>query len=1064
MRNCSIYFSVDSHTQNIKAVVKGSTGGFDVTFIMPNQSVDTTSYGLIQDSTTGYWVMETRKECEDGWQTLGPQYCIKLTSQTASWYDAYNDCLQNNAFLVDDLYASKDNYLTAYLGDYNISSIWLGLTDDPQYSDGNTWTWNHGPLGNIPLSSAHFTNWNSNANLTDPTKLCAYKTRTWDTDNCLNTRAYICQKHSYRDNFSPSISESEKLPPGKWNIKLTSTGKTTIEVRVQSRIRVLSGFLNDIHGDTIDFNANILSSTQRMATHVSGYGDNIFNTYMVNSRMFLLNNTMFEAVNYQTRLSCTYQYLSQVFSCPKNGLTSTDFYALTTGVDELGYTIQRYTAHRCVKEIKKCNHGVAYNDLCICEDSWTGTLCDTPICQNNGTYNSLTKTCTCPIGYSGAACDKAMCFDRSPIQISRDGKIFALVIENTQENLIAINSLKKSISDTLRSLNPKWFDQYIYVTFDSTNQAILKNFFDLSQFLASIQTIVPQDDTTSCNLPVFNAIIKAFGQLNHQQSVVYTITRALPSDLYNQYEFEESLVQKGPQFYYHTISGDSGCTTDMSDKVVSFLQQYTIGSGGNFLSTTGQDIGSAFSVIIPSLYYGGPLGNPTLMNNSCSGGITTYVYISRNMSDMYFYIYGQYPTITVISPTNETLQPKTVFSGQAGISPRLYIYQIPVLTDYGIYTVTITSSGNCYAQIRNTGGPEIYYGFVPSSIDKLDIGNHLDNTTVAPMNDYNHFVGSVVGDIAALEYVQMCNLYSNECQYLRFYRRNNCTYQYYSDPFKCENGLLYLKVYARDNSGFTIVRDGITQCTQYITTPTYQPTTTTMGPGIVTTTTTTGGGIVTTTTTPGGVITTTTPPSVLAAKADIYLITDVSASVPASTYANTLTNFLMQLFNNFNINPSYVNVAFSPSPGDDNVWFTIPVFNAFYGSTSLQNSINSSYYPIDGAQSPGQKQLSEIIELALNPNFINTGYNPSYKPHWLIYVTTTSSPDSNTIAAAQKVRDKGVFKIVTIAYQPTGNIEALLNMSDCFYPAYQPQDLLGLATALAAKIDYDNSIGQDGPC
>uniref|UniRef100_A0A0N5CIA1 EGF-like domain-containing protein n=1 Tax=Strongyloides papillosus TaxID=174720 RepID=A0A0N5CIA1_STREA len=1013
MRNCSIYFSVDSHTQNIKAVVKGSTGGFDVTFIMPNQSVDTTSYGLIQDSTTGYWVMETRKECEDGWQTLGPQYCIKLTSQTASWYDAYNDCLQNNAFLVDDLYASKDNYLTAYLGDYNISSIWLGLTDDPQYSDGNTWTWNHGPLGNIPLSSAHFTNWNSNANLTDPTKLCAYKTRTWDTDNCLNTRAYICQKHSYRDNFSPSISESEKLPPGKWNIKLTSTGKTTIEVRVQSRIRVLSGFLNDIHGDTIDFNANILSSTQRMATHVSGYGDNIFNTYMVNSRMFLLNNTMFEAVNYQTRLSCTYQYLSQVFSCPKNGLTSTDFYALTTGVDELGYTIQRYTAHRCVKEIKKCNHGVAYNDLCICEDSWTGTLCDTPICQNNGTYNSLTKTCTCPIGYSGAACDKAMCFDRSPIQISRDGKIFALVIENTQENLIAINSLKKSISDTLRSLNPKWFDQYIYVTFDSTNQAILKNFFDLSQFLASIQTIVPQDDTTSC-----------------------------------------------PQFYYHTISGDSGCTTDMSDKVVSFLQQYTIGSGGNFFTTTGQDIGRAFSVIIPSLYHGSVLGHLTFFNHSCSQGLTTYVYISRNMSDMYFYIYGKFPVVSVRSPTNDTLQPRTMFSGQpTGTSPRLYIYKIPDLTDYGIYTTTITSSGDCYAQIRNTGGPEIYYGFVPSSIDKLDIGNHLDNATVAPMNDYNHFVASVVGDIAAVEYVKMYNSYTNEGQYLKFYRRLNCTYQYYSDPFKCEKGLLQLKVFARDNSGFTITREGFTQCTQYIATPTYQPpmttTTTTRKPEIITTTTTTPRGIITPTS---------TPPAAFTAKANIYLITDVSASVPAKKYANTLTNFLMELFNKFKIDPKYVNIAFSSSPGDNDTWYTLPVFNAFYGSEALRTSINSSYYPLDGVQSPGQKQLGDVIGMAFNPNFLNTGYDPSFKPHWIIYVTTTSSPDSNTIATAQKVRDKGLFKIVTIAYQPVDNIHALSSMSDCFYPVLEEGELSGLATVLAAKINLDSSKGQDGPC
>uniref|UniRef100_A0A0N5CB13 EGF-like domain-containing protein n=1 Tax=Strongyloides papillosus TaxID=174720 RepID=A0A0N5CB13_STREA len=1052
MGNCSIYFSVDSHTQNIQAVVKGSTGGFDVSFIMPNQSVDPSSYGLIEDSTTGYWVMETRKECEDGWERLGEQYCFRLTSRVATWYEAYNDCLQNNAFLVDDLYPAKDSYLTSYLLDYNISSIWLGLTDDPQYSEGGAWTWNHGPLGDIPLSSTHFKNWSPTANLNDPNKQCAYKTRTWDTDNCSNRRSYICQKHTYRDNFIPSISESEKLPPGKWRIIITSKGITTIEVRVQSKIRVVSGFLSNIHGDAIDFNANMLSTTQRMATHVSGYGNNIFDTYMVNSRMFLLNNTMFEAVNYQLRLSCTYQYLSQIFSCPKNDLASTDFYALTTGVDELGYTIQRYTAHRCVQEIKKCNHGVAYQDQCICDDSWTGTLCDIPICQNNGTYNNLTKTCTCTTGYSGETCDKPMCFDRSPIKISRNEKMLALVIENTQENLIALNSLKKNISDTLRGLNPKWFDQYTYVLFDSSNKIVLQNFNDLSHFITSIQTIVPQDDTTSCNLPVFNAITTAFNQLNHQQSVVYTITRALPSDLYNRHEFEETLVQKGPQFYYHTISGDSGCTTDMSNNITSLLQQYTIGSGGNFFTTTGQEIGSAFSVIIPSLYHGSVLSDPTLLNNSCSQGLTAYAFVSRNMTDMYFYIYGQYATVSVKSPTNETLQPRTVFSGQpTGTSPRLFIYQIPVLTDYGIYTATITSSGNCYAQIRNTGGPEIYYGFVPSSPNKLDIGNHLDNATVAPMSDYNHFVGSVVGDIAAIEYVEIYNAYSKEYQYLKFYGRNNCTYHYYSDPFKCERGLLYLAIYARDDSGFVITRAGITQCTQYIVTPTYQP---------PTTTTTT-----TTTTTPGGIITTTTTsPATFTAKANIYLITDVSASVSAEKYANTLTNFLMQIFNKFKIDPNYVNVAFSPSPGDDDIWFTLPVFNAFFSSETLRNSINSSYYPIMGKQSSGQKQLSEVIGMALDSRFLATGYNPSYKPHWLIYVTTTSSPDSDAIKAAQKVRESRTFKVVTIAYQPVNNVQPLSMMSDCFYPILQQEQLSAIATALVAKINFDSSKNQDGPC
>uniref|UniRef100_A0A0N5BQT4 VWFA domain-containing protein n=1 Tax=Strongyloides papillosus TaxID=174720 RepID=A0A0N5BQT4_STREA len=233
--------------------------------------------------------------------------------------------------------------------------------------------------------------------------------------------------------------------------------------------------------------------------------------------------------------------------------------------------------------------------------------------------------------------------------------------------------------------------------------------------------------------------------------------------------------------------------------------------------------------------------------------------------------------------------------------------------------------------------------------------------------------------------------------------------------------------------GFVTTKDGIAQCAPYIVAPT-------------------------------STTTTTTPPAASTAKADIYLIRDVSESVLNKVYASTLTDFLMEFFNNFKIDPKYVNVAFSPSPGDDNIWFTLPVSNEFYGNTSLQISINSSYYSLDGVQSPGQKQLSEIIGMATNLRFLNTGYNPSYKPHWLIYVTTISSPNSDAIAAAQKVRKSGKFKVVTIAYQPVYNIQALLNMSDCFYSAYEPRHLSRIAKGLATIISYDSSKGQDGPC
>uniref|UniRef100_A0A0N4ZQS6 EGF-like domain-containing protein n=1 Tax=Parastrongyloides trichosuri TaxID=131310 RepID=A0A0N4ZQS6_PARTI len=1043
--SCFLFFSVDSHTQNIQIKVKGNVGGYQTMLQLPNQTVASTSYSLIDDTLTGLQILEARRECESGYESLGPQYCIKYVSTPKNWIDAHNDCLNDDGYLVDDLYPSKDSYLTQYQNNHNASSIWIGLHSNEATSLG-IWMWDRGSLSSVPLSSSHYTNWNVNADLKNTAKQCAYKTSDWNTDTCTALRPYICQKHKFQDTYDPSISEFGRLPGGKWFLLVNSTGSVSVEVRVQSRIQIHSGFLTDIHGDDVSINANLLSTDLRMATHITLINHNMFNTYLAMSQLFTTDNVMFDAVIYQPRESCSYQYLSQTLTCPQNNKASTNFYALTTGVDEYGFTIERYTAHKCVKEIPSCgDNGVVYNGKCYCSEYWSGTFCEIPLCVNNGIFNNATNTCTCPIGYTGPACERAMCLNNSGKTISRDGKAFVLVIENTQENLVAINSLKANISQTLRSVSNTWFSEYIYVLFDSVNPPTFQRFFSIDTYITSFQQIVPQDDTTSCSLPVYKALTMALQQIDQSQSLVYTITRSVPSDVDQELTFGTSLVQYSPQFFYHTISGDSGCTTDMTNSVLQRLQQYAIGSGGNVLTTTGSKIGEAFGNIIPSLYYGTPLSNPTMSNNTCTGGITSYVHVDKDMTDLYFYIYGSYPSITVLSPLNEPIIPQTIFSGQAGITPRLYIFRVSLITEYGVYTIKTTSSGTCYAQIRGTGSSEIYYGFVPTIANKLDLGNHLDNTTSVPLNDYNQIVGTVIGDRAKLYYVELYNTDNFESQFLKFYRRDNCTYNYYSDPFKCTNGKILLRFYAQDNSGYTLVRESMTMCVQYVL-PTPSITTTPSSQGISTTTQNSQG-------------ISTTSKSILSTKANIYLITDNSLSVPAGTYGTVLTTFLMNFFKNFNINLEYVNVAFSPSPGDQNMWLTLPTFNTYNGYTSLQSSINTSYYPIEGFQSAGQSQLSEIIKMAINPNFIASGYSDSYKPHILLYLTTTSSPDSNALSQSSEVRQSGKFKIISIAYQASNNIDSLQSMSDCIYKAESVDDLNALASALATRV---NSASQNG--
>ncbi|CEF71643.1 Hypothetical protein SRAE_X000096600 [Strongyloides ratti] len=109
-------------------------------------------------------------------------------------------------------------------------------------------------------------------------------------------------------------------------------------------------------------------------------------------------------------------------------------------------------------------------------------------------------------------------------------------------------------------------------------------------------------------------------------------------------------------------------------------------------------------------------------------------------------------------------------------------------------------------------------------------------------------------------------------------------------------------------------------------------------------------------------------------------------------------------------------------------------------------------------------QLSNIIKMAVNPEFLKTGYNDTYKPHIIIYLTTTSLPDSDVIYQSKIVKKSDKFRIITIAYQPTNNIIALENMSNCFFKALTENDLSALSSAIVSQIITASSTDIEYQC
>uniref|UniRef100_A0A0K0EZT4 EGF-like domain-containing protein n=1 Tax=Strongyloides venezuelensis TaxID=75913 RepID=A0A0K0EZT4_STRVS len=1070
---CNLYVPLDAHTQNAQIYVKGTPNGITTSATMPNSTQVPKLTKIVEDTVTGWEIIELRRDCPDGWGELGTQYCYSAIYAPESWVNAQAYCQSKGAFLVDDMYPAKTNFLDSL--DYD-NPIWIGLNDRAAVG---SYFWDRGSIDPQALSASDYTNWAKNASLNDKNNRCVYLTDKWNLDDCSNPLPFICQMHKYTDGYDPKPNEEKSLPPGKWMISVKNKGKTTIQIRSQSKIQMFVGYAQDLHNDYPEPDPLSGTSKNMMMVHLRGMSDFFRETFLYNAQLYdLYNGSLYTAATFQQRFECSYQWYSQQFACPNSRSSNNAFTSLVTGIDEYGYAFQRMKSAHCVNAIQTCsNGGVVYDGQCVCGEYWTGKYCDEPICVNNGTLSYDKTACNCPVGFSGPACQYEDCISKSPDSISSNGKSFVLVLENTNYNIKAIKQLQANLSSVLKSVNALWFNSYTVVLADSSTNnpkvAVFSNVHDLQAYLI---TVTPNDLTTSCSLPMFNAMISGLHQVNAAQSIVYTVARSLPSDLVNEVNFATILSQHQPQLYYHGITGDSGCTIHYEDPLAQRIQKYAIATGGNFIATSAGTLGSFLTAYIPSLYKGNVLSNPSAASTVCNSSSVHYIMVDSYTTDIFITMFSTFPSVSLISPSGKIESLVTAYKDSSSIpNPRLYLYQFPDVQEFGIYTLSFQGSGSCYVQVRTSGASELYVGYVPTPSASNNLGSHLDNSTATPNSDYNMIVGKVVGAFAKITYAELYNTVSGEFQYVKFYFREHCTHNLYSDPFKCTKGNMIIKYFGIDMFGMPLVREGYTICLQDGV-PTVEPpsptyTTTTPQPGM--TTTTPSGGNPTTTTAPAGNPTTTTASSGNPTtttqgsstgfqndKANLFFIIDTSSALPASQDASVIANFISTALAKFSINPSNVNVALSASPGDSNLLLTLPTFNTFTSLKMLSTSINNIFYPVDGPQSSGQSGLSTIISEGTNPNFLSTGYSSTELPHLLFYITTSSTPNQAAVTAAANVRTSKYFQVITISYGgQQSNYNTLKSMSDCTYTPADFNGLNNLANTLSNNIHAANSNG-----
>uniref|UniRef100_A0A913ICU0 C-type lectin domain-containing protein n=1 Tax=Strongyloides stercoralis TaxID=6248 RepID=A0A913ICU0_STRER len=1046
---CSVYFPLDSHTQNAQLYIKGTPSGITTTVTMPNTTQISNLTRIVEDTVTGWEIIELRRACPWGWDDLGSQYCFSTVNAPLSWVDAQDYCQKQNGFLIDDMFPIKTDFLKHTVGS---NPIWIGLNDRTTVG---SYAWDRGSMEPQTLDSTDYTNWANNVNTNDPNKRCVYFSNKWYLDDCSTARPFICQRHKYIDGYDPKPNEERTLPPGKWIATVVNKGKTTIQIRSQSKVQIFVGYSKYLHDDFPEPNPLSGTSQNMMMVHVRGMSDMLRETFLYNTQLYdLYNGTMYTAATFQQRFLCTYQWVSQQFKCPNSRSTNNAFTALTTGIDEYGYTFQRMKSAHCVNAIDTCNNGgIIYDGQCVCGEYWTGKYCDEPICVNNGTLSNDKKTCKCPVGFSGSACEFDNCITKSPDSVSSNEKSFVLVLENTNLNIKAIKQLQSNLSSILNSVSGLWFNNYVIVLADSSSNPTVHVFKNVHDFQTYLITVTPDDLATSCSLPIFNAIIKGLQQVNVAQSIVYTVARSLPSDIINEVEFATLLSQHQPQLYYHAITSDSGCTISYDDPLAIRIQKYTLASSGNFIVSSGGTLGNFLASYIPSLYKGNVLTNPSVTNASCNSSTVHYIMVDSFTTDIFVTMYSSSPSVSLTSPSGSTEKLVNVYKDSSSLPiQKLYLYQYPDVQELGIYKLSFQGSGSCYVQVRSKGASELYVGYVPTPSMSNNIGRHLDNTTSTPTGTYNMIVGKVVGEFAKITYAELYNTYTGEFQYLKFYLREHCTHNLYSDPFKCTKGEMIIKYFGIDMYGMPLVREGYTICLQNGV-PTVEP----PGPTQTIPSQQTTQKPLQSTITNHNVPQSTLPPPTgfKMDKANIFFIIDTSTALPSSSFATVISTFVASTLIRFSINPNYINIALSASPGDNNIWMALPTFNTFTSLNMLDTTINNLFYPVDGPQSSGQSGLASVIDEGMNQNFLSTGYSNSQIPHLMFYITTSSTPNQDAVTAAANLRTSKYFQFISITYGgQQSNYNTLKSMSDCIYTPSSFGDLNNLAITISNNIHY----------
>ncbi|KAF1747591.1 hypothetical protein GCK72_024056 [Caenorhabditis remanei] len=1067
------FFPVDAYTQTIQLTVFGYGTSIQV---YNGNGVLAEALELFSDDFTGQSVYEVRKNCDNGFEPFG-QYCIKFLAKsedTMSMPQARNFCATAGGYLADDLGDDKNNFFKT--GSAN-TQFWIGLFKG---SDGQFY-WDRGQGVAPDLLNPANTYWADNEPSNDPTRQCVFFNgqagdvrKTWVTDSCATVRPFICQKHRYDADHRPNTIGDADLPAGNWYVNIITTPPAnmpnycTLSVRVQSTLQIVTGYTTSVSDDNPQIDPVQDSSANRLISYVHSTDNENRVPILTDAILWDAGNgTFYNGLKYQNRFGCEYSWVSQNFPCPNSDNANNEFGVLHVGEDEFGNTFQRITWGHCSPaEITCGNGGIRQGGQCICTDYWVGAQCTVPICVNGGTKNDDERSCSCPDGYTGLNCQYEVCTPALPQLFSDDRKTLLLVVETTRQNSATVTQLianLKSIVTSATSFAPLWFANYGLVTFDSTGRTFenfnYTNIDDLITDLTAQSAAISTDG--ACSLPYLGVLAHLLEHDNviaMPNSEIFLFTAAGPSDLNKYGETMDTLFNTQAHLHY-VVSQSANCPTFDGVNNVRDMTWLGYGSSGNILFTDSNNIVSLLNNYLPSLYGASVLQDPTGPTNyTCSdGSLPWFVPVDANTTFIYVTVSSEFGSLSVKDPLGlaHNVNPAYSVNNQK-------MYKIEVDRLGGIWTLQLVNPpGLCLAHVYSTGGAKVYTKFsLPMLVGKNTdpTGSHQDGRNPVPIAGFEnvatfHLSGNTF-HAGQLQYVEIFDIGNNggATNILRseLYRREKCSFEYYSDLFTCNGDMIIVFIHGVDENNQKFRRQQVVICNG-MNPSTGQPVTGTMAP-ITQATQQTQGPITQQTQGPNTQPTpqpgqSTTQPPVTASPSpspssalqfDIVFLIDGSQSAQSSF--DSFTKFIQTMMVTFDVglNGARVGLVVVAPDLDDQA---PPA--AQLNSISSQSSLNSNlallkdnYADFDH---PGQV-LTYNLQVVTSNDYMSAtaGYRSNINNHVLVYITTTTAFYTDPTPSAQTIIAQKQYGIITVGYGAgfdNGKLQTISGGAACSFTA-----------------------------